>query len=117
MAELGCDNATIGEDIIKQLSILDFDSDPPAGDFSCRHTSSPSPRLAHLLEVDPLAGSKWNGRVASVDVDYLADNGVALTKAIAADFVTAQGIKEALDAFAANELQSKAAIEEAMAKL
>nr|POF04246.1 transaldolase [Quercus suber] len=116
MGELGCHNATIPEDIIQELSILDFASNPPAGDFSVRHTGSPSARLAHLRQFDPLAGPKWDGRLASTEVDYLADNGAALTKAIAADPVTDRGLKEALDAFVENELQSKAAIEEVMAQ-
>jgi transaldolase len=116
MAELGCHHATIPEDIIQQLSILDFKSNPPAGHFCTKHPGSPSTRLTNLLKVDPLAGPKWEGRLASTEIDYLADNGAALTKAIADDAVTERGLREALEAFEANELQSKSAIEETMAQ-
>ncbi|KAK4500949.1 hypothetical protein PRZ48_006755 [Zasmidium cellare] len=114
MAELGCHNATIPEDIIQQLSVLDFDINSPAGGIAYKHTGTPSPRLAHLHDVDPLSGPNWNGRLASTEIDYLANDGAALKKAIADDAVTERGLKEALDAFEANELRCKVAIEEVM---
>lgn len=117
MAELGCHNATIPADIIHELSILDFESEPPAGDFSPKKVGSPSARLLHLLKTDPLTGSQWDGCLASADVDYLANNGAALTKAIAEDPVTERGVREALDSFAGNELQSRVAIEEILSQL
>ncbi|KAF5587887.1 transaldolase B [Fusarium pseudocircinatum] len=113
MAELGCDHATIPEDILLQLSLLDAEASPPPGSDSHMKTGTPSQRLVHLAQVDPLTGPDWPG-LPSLDIDYLADNGAALTEAIAADTVTQRGLDEALEAFKANELQSRDAIEEAL---
>ncbi|KAF4440326.1 Transaldolase B [Fusarium acutatum] len=113
MAELGCDHATIPENVLLQLSLLDAKANPPPGSDSYMKTGTPSQRLAHLAEVDPLAGPDWSG-LPSLDIDYLADNGAALTEAIAADTVTQRGLDEALEAFKASELQSRDAIGEAL---
>ncbi|KAG5801031.1 hypothetical protein H9Q74_014422 [Fusarium xylarioides] len=87
MAELGCDHATIPEDILLQLSLLDVEANPPPGSDSYMKTGTLSQRTAHLAQVDPLAGPDWPG-LPALDIDYLADNGAALTEAIAADTVT-----------------------------
>jgi transaldolase len=113
MAEFGCDHVTVPEDILLQLSLLDAEANPsPGGDIS-KHTGVPSQRVAHLVNTDPLS-SGWDGNLPSTDIDYLADNGAALTKAIAADPITEKGLFEALEAFKANELQSRVAIEEVL---
>ncbi|KAF5609265.1 transaldolase B [Fusarium subglutinans] len=113
VAELGCDHATIPEDILLQLSLLDAEASPPPGSDTHRKIGTPSQRLAHLAKVDPLAGPDWSG-LPALDIDYLADNGAALTEAITADTVTKRGLDQALEAFKANELQSREAIEEAL---
>ncbi|KAJ5811685.1 hypothetical protein N7474_007986 [Penicillium riverlandense] len=112
MGELGCDHVTVPEDIIQQLSILDAEANPPPGNNATKRNGAPSPRVIHLAKTDPLAGPGWDGQLARTDIDYLADNGAALEKAIKEDAVTAKGVQDALEAFKANELQSKAAIEE-----
>lgn len=117
MAELGCQHATIPEDIIHQLSILRIESNPPPGHDTIKSLSKPSKRLAHLATQDPLVGPDWDGQLASTNIDYLADNGAALTKAISEDKVTARGLHEALEEFKNNELQSRAAIEEVLKQL
>lgn len=114
MGEFGCEHATIPEDILLQLSILDTETNPPPGNDAEKHTGIPSARIAHLAKTDPLARLRWDGTLPSIDTDYLADNGAALTKAIAEDPVTERGLHEALEAFKANELQSRAAIEEVL---
>ncbi|KAF5651948.1 transaldolase [Fusarium sp. NRRL 25303] len=113
MAELGCDHATLPEDILLRLSQLDADANPPPGSDSCMKTGAPSQRIAHLAQADLLAGSNWSG-LPALDIDYLADNGAALTEAIAADTIAQKGLNQALEAFKANELQSRDAIEEAL---
>ncbi|KAM0425371.1 hypothetical protein ACHAPT_009428 [Fusarium lateritium] len=114
MGEFGCDHATIPEDILLQLSLLDAEVNPPPGHDASKQTGIPSPRIAQLAQIDPLAGPGWDGKLPPTDVCYLADNGAALAKAIAADPVTEKGLYEALEAFKANELQSRAAIEEVL---
>ncbi|KAG4292915.1 hypothetical protein FPRO06_12403 [Fusarium proliferatum] len=113
MAELGCDHATLPEDILLRLSQLDADVNPPPGSDSGMKTGDPSQRIAHLAQTDPLAGSNWSG-LPALDIDYLADNGAALTEAVAADTVAQRGLDQALEAFKANELQSRDAIEEVL---
>lgn len=109
MVELGCDHATLPKDILLRLSQLDADSKPPLGSESCMETGTPTQRISHLAQANPLAGSNWSG-LPALDIDYLADNGAALTEAIAADTVAQRG----LEAFKANELQSRDAIEEVL---
>ncbi|KAH7220141.1 hypothetical protein BKA60DRAFT_596440 [Fusarium oxysporum] len=113
MAELGCDHATIPEDILLQLSLLDAEASAPPGGDSYMKNGTPSQRIAHLAQVDPLIGPDWPG-LPALDINYLADNGAALTQAIAADPVTQRGLDEAIEAFKANELQIRDAIEEAL---
>jgi transaldolase len=113
MGELGCQHATIPDDILLQLSLLSLEQNPPPGE-SAGGPGIPSQRLARLAATDPLAGPGWNGELASTGVDYLRNNGEALEKAIRDDEVTKRALHEALEAFEQNELQSKAAIEEVM---
>lgn len=117
MVELGCHHATIPEDIIQDLSLLKISQDPPPGFGHASCPDTVSQRLAHLSSTDPLAGEVGGKRPSYTDTDYLANNGEALTKAINEDPVTERGLHEALEAFKANELQSKLAIEEAMGQL
>jgi transaldolase len=114
MAEFGCEHVTIPENILLQLSLLDTEKNPPPGNVAQKRVEDISPRVAHLARTDPLAGSTWDGKFPSTEVDYLADNGAALEDAIAADHVTKRGLFEALEAFKENELQARAVIEEAL---
>ncbi|KAF8199864.1 hypothetical protein K438DRAFT_1822674 [Mycena galopus ATCC 62051] len=77
----------------------------------------PTPaRLAEMAKSDPLS-TNWDGKVASTDIDYLADNGAALDRAIEADPVTKQRLFDALEVFKVGELSSKAMIEKAIQEL
>ncbi|KAJ7140699.1 hypothetical protein C8R44DRAFT_866399 [Mycena epipterygia] len=77
----------------------------------------PTPaRLAAVSGTDPLT-AKWDGVVASTDVDYLADNGKALAASIEADPVTKQRLYDALELFKGGELSSKEIIDKAIAEL
>ncbi|CAG9983720.1 unnamed protein product [Clonostachys byssicola] len=117
MGEIGCEHATIPENILLELSLLDAEANPPPGTDSVKKRGVVAPRLTHLADSDPLAGDKWKGRLPSTEVDYLADNGAALTEAIAEDETTERGLREALSAFEDNELQSRQAIEELLKQL
>jgi transaldolase len=113
MAELGCDHVTVPEDILLQLSLLDAEANPPPGGDSLMQIGTPSQRIAPMAQIDSRASPVCSG-LPALDIEYLADNGAALTQAIAADPVTQRGLAEALEAFKANELQSRDAIEEAL---
>jgi transaldolase len=112
MAEMGCQHATIAEGVLASLASLTLETAPLQGDHSTKHWGSPTERLLHLTKIDPLAGPGWDGTLASTEVDYLADNGAALDKAIEEDAVTKKAVAFALEMFQGMELQSKAAIEE-----
>lgn len=113
MAEFGCDHVTVPENILLQLSLLDAEKNPPPGDIE-KSVDETSKRVAHLIEIDPLIGQSWDGRLPSTKVDYLANNGAILDEAIAADPITKRGLHEALEAFKVNEQHSRSAIEEVM---
>ena len=77
--------------------------------------AGPTPsRLAKLSKTDPLVAADWDGKLASTGIDYLANNGAELQKAIEADPITKTRLYEALELFKGGELRSKTAIEEAM---
>lgn len=118
--EMGCHHATISSDVLSKLAKLPYDGSKQPGEGVPKSAhpyknAGPTPaRLAKLLTVDPLAPKTWNGKLASTDIDYLANNGAELEKAIAADPETKQRLFDALDLFQGGEMRSKAAIEEAM---
>jgi transaldolase len=75
----------------------------------------PTPtRLAKIAQLDALANASWDGKLASTEIDYLANMGAELDKANEADAVTKQRLREALALFVAAEKRSQAKIEEAM---
>lgn len=116
MAEFGCEHATIPDNILTELRTLDVETKPPPP-YKSEAPGVPAARLAHLAATDPIAGPGWDGKIASVDVDYLADGGKELDKAIEADEMTKRGLKEALEMFQERERQSRAAIEEVLKEI
>lgn len=69
-------------------------------------------RLAEVSKVDPLAAAEIDAKIASTDINYLANDGEELQKAIKADPVTSQRLDDALKLFTSGLLESKAKIEE-----
>ncbi|RDL36003.1 Uncharacterized protein BP5553_06615 [Venustampulla echinocandica] len=127
--EMGCHHATISSDVLTQLSKLEYDGSKQPGEGVPKPTHAyknggaykgagpPPARLSKVAKTDPLAAAKWDGKLASTDIDYLANNGSELEKAIEADPVTKTRLFEALDLFKGGEMRSKAVIEEAMARV
>jgi len=118
--EMGCHHATISDTVLKQLATLPYDGSKQPGEGLPKtphpyRNANPIPaRLANLSKTDPLAPANWDGKLASTNIDYLANNGAELEKAIAADPATKTRLFEALELFKVGELRSKVAIEEAM---
>lgn len=118
--ELGCHHATISDIVLAKLAKLDYDASKQPGEGlpKAQHPyrdARPIPaRLANMANKDPLAPKNWDGKLARTDIDYLANNGAELEKAIEADPVTKQRLFDALELFQGGELRSRAAIEAAM---
>lgn len=118
--ELGCHSATISHQVLTDLSKLPYDSakqpgeDVPKPSHPYRDAAPTSTRLRKLAHIDPLAGPDWDGKLASTDIDYLANGGAELDKANEKDPTTKKRLREALALFVAAEKRSQAKIEEAM---
>lgn len=118
--ELGCHSATISHTVLNQLAELKYDASKQPGEGSPKpqhvyKNSVPVPeRLKKLATIDPLAGPDWDGKLASTDVDYLANGGAELAKAIEADPVTKKRLAIALELFTGGENRSKEKVETAM---
>lgn len=121
--ELGCHSATISHTVLNELAKLKYDaaSQPGAGVPKPVHyyrDIGPTPeRLRKLSSVDPLAAADWDGKLASTEIDYLADGGAELEKAIKKDPITVTRLADALELFTGGEERSKAKVEAALARL
>lgn len=74
-------------------------------------------RLKGHLTIDPLAGPEWDGNFASTEVDWLADNGKALTAAMEADPAVVRKMKDVVGAFGGADDKAKLVIEADIAAL
>lgn len=119
--ELGCHSATISHTVLNQLAELKYDASKQPGEGAPKpqhvyKNPVPTPeRLKKLATIDPLAAADWDGKLASTDVDYLANGGAELTKAIEADPITKNRLAIALELFTGGEKRSQAKCEAAMA--
>jgi transaldolase len=118
--EMGAHHATISAQVLTELGKLPYDASKQPGEGVAKpmhpyiHAGPTPTRLSKLSKTDPLAAAEWDGKLASTDIDYLANNGAELEKAIEADPITKTRLYDALELFKGGELRSKAAIEEAM---
>ncbi|KAL9943560.1 hypothetical protein D7B24_006847 [Verticillium nonalfalfae] len=118
--EMGCHSATISHTVLNELAKLPYvASEQPGPDVpKPAHVYKDAPpvsdRLRKLLSIDPLAGPDWNGKLASTDVDYLADGGAPLQNAIEADAVTKKRLADAMALFTGGQERSRAKIEEVL---
>ncbi|KAI6363989.1 hypothetical protein MCOR25_005725 [Pyricularia grisea] len=121
-AEMGCQSATLSREILTKLAETPYDAttQPGEGRPKPAHAyEAPEPlpaRLRSLLEQDPLT-ERWDGSMPSADVDYLADGGAALQKAIESDPATRKRIHDALEFFVDAEERSRKRVEAVMATL
>lgn len=73
--------------------MLDCSANSRPGAEDRRGNGLPVSRLFHLGKTDPMAGPSWGWqRGASMDIDYLANNGSALDQAIVEDAVDNKGL-------------------------
>ncbi|EEY18871.1 transaldolase [Verticillium alfalfae VaMs.102] len=118
--EMGCHSATISHTVLNELAKLPYvASEQPGPDVPkpvhvYKDAPPVSDRLRKLLSIDPLAGPDWNGKLASTNVDYLADGGAPLQNAIEADAVTKKRLADAMALFTGGQERSRAKIEEVL---
>lgn len=74
-------------------------------------------RLQGHMSIDPLSGPDWDGKLASTETNWLANNGEALSRAMEADPAVVRKMKDVLGAFGGADIRAKAAIEAEIAKL
>jgi transaldolase len=116
--EHGCHSATISPQVLDELAGLQYDGSKQLGEGRPKpanvYAGYKTPdRLIKVSQIDPLAAANIDAKLASTDVDYLANNGAELDKAIKADPVTSARLKDALELFTGGLLESKAKIEKA----
>lgn len=115
--ELGCHSATISHTVLNELAKLPYDGSKQPGEgvpkpnHAYKHAGPTPARLQKLANIDPLAAADWDGKLASTDVDYLANGGAALAEAIAKDPIATTRLKDALELFTGGEERSKSKIE------
>lgn len=118
--EMGCHSATISHTVLDQLAKLEYDGTKQPGEGTPKpvhvyKNAGPIPeRLKKLISVDPLAAAGWDGKLASTDIDYLANGGSELQRAIEADPVSTTRLADALKLFIGGEERSKAKVEEVL---
>ncbi|OPB40827.1 hypothetical protein A0O28_0009080 [Trichoderma guizhouense] len=121
--ELGCHSATISHTVLDQLAKLKYDGTKQPGEGTpkpvhvYKNPPQASERLRKLANIDPLAAAEWDGKLASTDIDYLANGGEELAKAIAADPITKERLAIALELFTGGENSSKDKIDAAVKAL
>ncbi|KJX99026.1 transaldolase like protein [Zymoseptoria brevis] len=117
--EHGCHSATISPEVLDELAGLQYDGSKQPGEGRPKPAHmyanyQTSDRLKDVSKVDPLAPG---AKIASTEIDYLANNGEELRKAIEADPVTTKRLKDALELFTGGLMESKAKIEKAFAEV
>ncbi|KAK7748163.1 hypothetical protein SLS53_001418 [Cytospora paraplurivora] len=126
-AEFGCHSATLSPRIIQELAKLEYDGTrqpgeggipKPQPDVEFYQADWPAPsRLQKLAGTDPLAAKDWDGKLASTEVDYLANGGKEVEEAIRKDPISDSRLKEALKIFTAAEDRSRKRIEDVLVAL
>ncbi|PTB63174.1 aldolase [Trichoderma citrinoviride] len=118
MAELGCPHVTVPPHLIRTL--LDTPDTLPLpttkkpeklnyGEFATVQ------RLTKLSTIDPFARPDWDGKLADMQTDYLANDGEKLDEAIKNDPIAGKRLKDVEVFFNEMENKAKEAIEKEIA--
>lgn len=125
-AEWGCHSATLSPKMLDELAKLVYDGTKQPGEgipkpdpgVEYYAAAGPTPeRLRGLITADPLAVAEWDGKLASADIDYLADGGKELDTAIEKDPITKARLAASLELFKDAEIKSRAKIEAILSTL
>lgn len=126
-AELGCQHITILAQHLKELQETPLDAaalkkfpilaNPPPKKRAPYYANLVTPaRFAAHSTSDPWAGPNWDGKLASTDIDYIANDGKALDEASAADAMVALNLTKILAIFQEFDEKARVAIETEYAK-
>lgn len=117
MAELGCPHVTVPPHLIKTL--LETPDTLPLPTTKKAKLSyaefATAQRLTKLSTIDPLAGPDWDGKLADMQTDYIANDGEKLDEAIKRDTIANKRLKDAEVFFIEMENKAKDAIEKEIA--
>ncbi|PNP45508.1 hypothetical protein TGAMA5MH_02731 [Trichoderma gamsii] len=117
MAELGCPHVTIPPHLIKTL--LETPDTLPLPTTKKAKLSyaefATAQRLTKLSTIDPLAGPDWDGVLADMQTDYVANDGEKLDEALRRDAIANKRLKDAEVFFIEMENRAKEAIEKEIA--
>jgi transaldolase len=80
--EHGCHSATISPEVLNELAKLEYDGTQQPGEGKPKpanvYAGYKTPeRLLKVSKIDPLQAADIDGKLASTDIDYLANNGEA----------------------------------------
>jgi transaldolase len=114
--EHGCHSATISPEVLNELAKLQYDSTQQPGEGKLKpaniYAGYKTPeRLFKVSKIDPLQAADVDGKFASTDVDYFANDGEELQKATNADPIASQRLDDALTIFTGGLMESRAKIE------
>ncbi|KAH6603762.1 hypothetical protein Trco_007208 [Trichoderma cornu-damae] len=117
MAELGCPHVTIPPHLI--LTLLETPDELPLPttkkpELVYAEFATPQ-RLTKLSTIDPFAGPDWDGKLADMQTDYVANDGEKLDEAIRNDPIAGKRLKDAEVFFLEMENKAKEAIEKEIA--
>ncbi|KAM0254860.1 hypothetical protein ACHAQJ_006352 [Trichoderma viride] len=117
MAELGCPHVTIPPHLIRTL--LETPDELPLPTTKKAKLSyaefATAQRLTKLSTIDPFAGPDWDGILADMQTDYVANDGEKLDEALRNDIVAGKRLKDAEVFFLEMENKAKDAIEKEIA--
>ncbi|KAH8817420.1 transaldolase [Xylogone sp. PMI_703] len=113
MAEIGCHHVTIQPHNLKTLmetpdSLPPISSEKPTHPY--KQLATPE-RLKVLSTLDPLSGPNWDGVLATMKTDYVANSGVLLDKFLKEDPVAGKRFNDAIKFFIEAENKAKGIIE------
>jgi len=116
-AELGCYSLTLPPAILEELANTPDDSPPSTTPKDQYSFLGPVPeRFKKMSTLDPLAAADWDGKLASTEIDYIADIGKALDEANM-DPITSTRLKDSLDFFISEDNAAKEAIEKQLSSM
>lgn len=119
-AEIGCHSATISPTVLSQLAETQYNNSTPLrGKWRAKpnpnqpseFTGSIAERLQGLTTIDPLSIDGYNEKNSRMDINYLANNGAELDRAISGDPTVQKRLDDALSVFRDVEARSKSRIE------